>query len=126
MSSVVRTATMNIVNKKQREYKWAGLLNTDTGDWLEIGNHSDKCFQVTGTFGGATVTIQGSNDPLVITTPLSAAAATLTDPLGNNATSAASTTMKQILENPRYIRPSVSGGDGTTVLSVILEAKKEY
>lgn len=44
--------------------RWAGLLTTDTGDWIAIPQHCDVTVQCFGTFGGAasTVTMQGSNE----------------------------------------------------------------
>ena len=91
---------------------WTGLLNGDDGapaDWVD---YSDRCFQVTGTFGaGGSVTIQGSNDGTNW--------AALADPQGN-ALTFTSQRIEQALELPRYVRPNVTAGDGTTSLTVTL------
>ena len=102
-------------NGKAKLLTWTGLLNTDTGapaDWVE---YSDRCFQVAGTFGaGGSVTIQGSNDGVNW--------ASLADPQGN-ALVFTSQRIEQALELPRFVRPIVTAGDGTTNLTVTLLMK---
>lgn len=116
----VRQATMADIapSSNARLVTWSGLLNGDTGgpvDWVDF---MDRCFQVTGTFGtGGSVTMQGSNDGTVW--------ATLTDP-SNAALTFGSAGLKQALELPRYVRPSVTAGDGTTNLVVTLCMRKGY
>lgn len=113
-----RQATMADITPsgKARLITWTGLLNGDTGaptDWVDF---ADRCLQVTGTFGaGGSVTIQGSNDG----TNWSA----LSDPQGN-ALTFTSSKLEQALELPRYVRPSVTAGDGTTSLEVTLCMRK--
>ena len=91
---------------------WLGLLNTDDGAALDWTEYADRCFQVTGTFGvGGSCTIQGSNDGTNW--------GSLTDPLGN-ALTFTSQRIEQALELPRYVRPIITAGDGTTNLVVTL------
>lgn len=85
---------------------WEALGNADVGSAIEMVEASDKSVQIIGTFGGATVALQGSND--------GATWATLSDPQGN-AISKTSAALEQVLEHTRYIRPSTSGGTGTDV-----------
>lgn len=64
--------------------------------------------QVTGTFGtGGSVKLEGSNDGVnwVGLSPTALAAAGFFGALGNG-------------EHPKYIRPNVTAGDGTTALTV--------
>jgi hypothetical protein len=109
-----RNATITDISPtgKSKLVTWTGLLNTDDGapaDWVD---YSDRCFQVTGTFGaGGSVTIQGSNDGTNW--------ASLADPQGN-ALVFTSQRIEQALELPRYVRPLVTAGDGTTSLTVTL------
>lgn len=95
---------------------WSGLLNGDDGgpvDWVDF---ADRCVQVTGTFGAAgSVTLQGSNDGTVWST--------LADPQGNALTVTAAK-IEQVLELPRYVRPIVTAGDGTTNLVVTLVMRR--
>lgn len=66
--------------------------------------------QVAGTFGvGGSVNIEGSNNGV--------AWAVLADPQGNPLTFTAAR-IEQVLESPRFIRPIVTAGDGTTNLTV--------
>ena len=94
--------------------KWAGLHTTnDTGAPFLCPHYADKSIQVVGTFGGATVTIQGSN---MIDSPTYA---TLNDATGT-ALTITSACIKQILENTYWIRPYITGADANTNLDVYL------
>lgn len=91
---------------------WSGLLTTDVGDLADFSSFINKTFQVFGTFGaGGTVSIQGSNDG-VNWAPLS-------DSTGAALTLTSSKLMRRTDDIPRYVRPFVNGGDGTTNLTVV-------
>jgi hypothetical protein len=94
---------------------WDGLLLDDDGEPVRLAVYSDRSVQVTGTFGGASVTIGGSNDGITYhaLTDTSGAALTLT-----------AGALKQIVELPIYIKPRVFGGDGTTLLKVVMSGRK--
>jgi hypothetical protein len=95
---------------------WTGLLNGDQGGNFEFADWADRAIQIFGTFGAAgTIVIEGSNDGTNFVT--------LTDAAGS-AMSFTAATLKQMTEAPRYIRPRVTGGDGTTSLTVILLARR--
>ncbi len=104
------------------------LGNADNAQAFLIPRYSDKTVQIFGTFGGATVTIQGSNDPLVpaddVNGTTNATWATLTDPLGA-ALTATSAKLATILQNPLYIRAISSGGTGSAI-NVNFCAKRTY
>jgi hypothetical protein len=94
---------------------WTGLLNGDTGAPLTFHDYPDRTFQVTGTFGtGGSVNLEGSNDGTNW--------AILTDPQGNAITKTAAG-MEAVTETPRYMRPNVTAGDGTTDLTVTVFAR---
>lgn len=76
----------------------------------------DMCVQVAGTFGGATVLVQGSNDGTNY--------ATLNDPQGNALSIATTAKIEQLLEAPRFLKLSSSGGGGTTDLDVTIFARR--
>lgn len=97
---------------RTRRVSWAGLTNVDDGAPIDWSAHSDKSVQVIGTFGGATVVIQGSND---LENPTNWT--TLTDLLGN-ALSFTAAGLEQITENTCWIRPVCSGGAGPTSVTV--------
>jgi hypothetical protein len=75
---------------------------------------------ISGTFGGATVTLQGSNDGTNWFT--------LNDPLGNDLawlSSTATTGLRQIAENTLYLRPITAGGTGTSVVITVLASSTQ-
>ena len=72
--------------------------------------------QVTGTFGaGGSISVQGSNDGTNY--------AILKNAQGTAATFTAAG-IQQIVELPRYMRPLVTAGDGTTSLTATLVARR--
>lgn len=112
------TPLSNRWNEDCHTAQWTGLLNTDDGVPLEQPSSNDRSVQVTGTFGsGGTVVIEGSNDGTNYQT--------LTDPQGN-ALSVTAARLKQISELTRFIRPRVTGGDGTTNLTVTMLIRRPY
>jgi hypothetical protein len=95
---------------------WTGLANGDTGSPYEGADFADRTMQVSGTFGaGGSVNLEGGND--------NATWAILTDPQGTAITKTAAG-LEVIEENPRYIRPNVTAGDGTTSLTVTVWARR--
>jgi len=96
--------------------QWASLALGETGLSIHCGAYPQpKTVQVEGTFGGATISIQGSVDGVswhpMSTIELAAGIYVLL-------TGIAAATLATIIENPRMIRPVVAGGDGTTALRV--------
>lgn len=114
-----RTPTTTQLRPGVQEVKWTSLGNGDTGDWMTFPDLADKTVQISGTFGaGGTVSIQGTNF------------SDNTNPLILHATDAAATALtftgadiKVILENPGRLRPTVTAGDATTNLTVIIIAR---
>lgn len=89
--------------------KWPALVLNDAGAQWQLPPFRTVFFQAFGTFGAAgSVQLEGSNDGLNWgkLSPAALTAAGCFAPLGNN-------------ENPKYIRPHVTAGDGTTSLTVI-------
>ena len=74
-----------------------------TGAAIQMPGYTLKTVQFSGTFGGSTVQLEGSNDGVnyVILRDKGSSSASL-------ATSSA--IMRAVLENPRYIRGTTSGG----------------
>ena len=94
---------------------WALLAADDVGDNLDGSSYADRSVQIDGTFGGASVEIQGSNDGTNWYV--------LTDPQGNLITKT-SASLEQISEITRFVRPLIDGGDGTTDITVTLFARR--
>ena len=93
-------------------YSWI-LASGDTGRPMIAPGHSDKCVQLFGTFSGAAVTLQGSNEPGTPTTW-----ETLTDLQGAAIVKTAAA-LTQITENPYQIRPSAGAVTSVTVLLLV-------
>lgn len=98
---------------------WTALLQStsDTGQPFECPGASDRSVQLGGTLGtGGIALIQGSNDGTNW--------ASLKDPQGNVITLDVIGEIAQVAEITRWIRPSVSAGDGATSLTVTLVARR--
>lgn len=93
---------------------WTGLLNADQGAAQSNHNFNDKTVQISGTLGvGGTVSIEGSND--------GSTWHILNDSRGEgNALTFTTLDTRTILENPLFIRPNVTAGDGSTALTVVI------
>ncbi|NDD53283.1 hypothetical protein EBZ39_05315 [bacterium] len=96
---------------------WEALGNADDGAGYPLPFAADITAQFIGTFGGATVKLQGSNDG-VNWHPLTKRGGTA----DMSFTSAALHTAN---ENPAYIRPITSGGTGTDI-DVIVAIHARY
>jgi hypothetical protein len=100
--------------------KWEGLRTSltpgdSTGQPFCLPTYPIKTVQALGTFGGATVTIQGSN-----TSPSDGLSATwaILNNLSGTSIIFSSADIKAIQENTYWIRPYITGGDGTTDIDV--------
>jgi hypothetical protein len=87
---------------------WTGLLQGDDGDPYLTAPFADKSVQVYGTFDGATLVLEGSNNGTVW--------ATLSDPQGNPLLFTAAK-IEMVSEATKFIRPAITGGAGLTSLS---------
>ena len=97
-------------------YEWVAVANGDTGAPIQTFNLVDLCVTIEGTFSvGGSCTLKGSNDGTNYYA--------LTDPQGNAITKTAAG-IEMVTEAPRYIRPLVTAGDGTTSLSVYVLARR--
>jgi hypothetical protein len=94
---------------------WDNLAQGDDGEPVRLAVYPDRSIQVAGTFGGASLTIGGSNDGETYHA--------LADTSGSPLTLTAGA-LKQIVELPIFIKPRVFGGDGTTALKVVLSGRK--
>jgi hypothetical protein len=106
-------------------YTWANMANGDYGTAIEAPGSADKTVQVRGTYGaGGDLRVEGSNLPA----PVASATSdwdVLTDPQGNDlAIVSGDKQTEGVLENPRWVRPRVHAGDGTTSLTVRMLVRK--
>jgi hypothetical protein len=90
--------------------KWTGLVTPDTGAPEELSRYPNKSIQIGGTFGGATVTVEGSDDGVTY--------ATINDVKGN-AVSATSAARFDVVDVPAFLRPKTASGSGADVTVII-------
>lgn len=102
------------------ESTWAAIPSGSTGTPEQLSRWPVHSIFVTGTFGGATVTVEGSDDGVTYFT------LTAENPAGG-ADVLVSTTVAQRFDAvnvvPLHIRPKTTGGDGTTAVTVIITSK---
>ena len=95
---------------------WEALTSSNNnGSLVELVEWADRTVQVIGTFDSATLLLQGSNNGLIWATLSDAASSPL---------SFTSAGLSEILEVPRYVRPSTSGGGGSQDIDVLLVARR--
>lgn len=107
----ITTTSENLGSGDLRVIKFAGATTGDTSPVIDLAEWADRSVQVAGTFGGATVTIEGSND--------GANWATLNDAQGN-ALTITTAKIEQLLEVTRHTRVTVTGGTGTSLTITFL------
>lgn len=113
------TGTDNQYALSHRLRTWSPLTTTNAdGNPINFASNGmgGVTFQVTGTWGaGGALVIEGSNDGNTWFT--------LTDQ-ANAALSLSANALKTVRDTPMFIRPRVTGGDGTTSLTVIAAMQK--
>lgn len=123
MAIIPQTTVDDFIRNRSTYITWANMANGDSGDPLSFAGHADKTVQIFGTFGsGGSVTFEGSNDPRVVSDPNNAVWYTLED-IATMPLVLTSATGKLIPDNPRFTRPRINAGDGTTSITVILCCK---
>jgi hypothetical protein len=112
--------TVQNVSKRDDSVKlatWNLTTATPDGEWIELDEWADRTWQATGTFGGATVAFQGSNDGVnafPLTNVASGSALTLTT-TGGAAT----------IELPRYVRPNLTVVGVGAIIAVTLLLRRQ-
>jgi hypothetical protein len=123
--AVVQPVYTRTGKAKTRKVSWT-LANGDVGARVDMSQYSDKTVDIGGTFGAAgSVTLRGSNQILPDPTDVSAtgAWAAVTDPQANAITKTAKA-LEAILENPTWMSPQCTAGDGTTAITVTIQGRK--
>jgi hypothetical protein len=119
-------ATVNYTAQDQFQdinlYLWSALNITNTdGQPLAYHGTGDRTVQVDGTLGAGTLTLQGSNDPIGGAAPGNWFPLTAS---GGAAIALTTPGIKLVVECPAWIRPIVTGADGTTNLNVRLVVRR--
>ena len=114
MATTVTTTFPSIAGQEVAIATWAALGGAETGDAVCLAQYSDRSVQIDGTFGGATVVFEGSNDGTNYYT--------LTDPQ-TTAISKAAAALEAISELTLYVRPRSTGGTGSSIKVTFLARK---
>jgi hypothetical protein len=94
---------------------WTPLANSgDIGQAIQRVDVSDRAVQVTGTFAGATIVFEGSNDGVNYFT--------LSNPVGT-ALSLTAAGLMQVNQPAAWMRPHVTAGSGAS-LTVTLTGRR--
>ncbi len=96
---------------------WEALGDADSGAPFALPFAADITVQAIGTFGSATVRLQGSNDGVNWHA--------MTQKGGTTTLGLTSAGVHSVNENPAYIRPATVGGTGTDV-DVIVAIHARY
>lgn len=105
-------------NGNVKLFSWALTTANHTGAAFSWTEWADRTATFTGTWGGATAVLEGSND--------GSTWITLADPQGN-AISKTADAIEAILEMPVFVRPRLSVvGAGATITVAIACRKQEY
>lgn len=97
---------------------WSGVLAGDVCLPVDYDAYADRTVQIAGTFGGATVAVQGSLEKVPTNW------AVLTDPQGNDLNISAAK-IEMVVENTAFVRPAVAGGDGSTDLTITMFMRRK-
>jgi hypothetical protein len=95
---------------------WENIGNADTPMPVTYPGYGSKSFQAEGTFGGTTVSIQGSNDGVNYHN--------LTDPT-ETTISLTSGGLREVLEHTLYLQPALSGGSGSSITATLFVRKTQ-
>lgn len=99
---------------------WSPLTGANAvGAAVAMSGGADRSIHVFGTYGGATVTIEVSNEGA---SPANFVAAH--DPQGNTLTFATPAKIESVSEASAWIRPNSAGGDGTQSLTVAMLVRR--
>lgn len=118
MPTITPTVSRDVGDRDGSVVTWTWTLTTANADGavLEWPEWADRTFTATGTWGGATLSIQGSGDGTNWVT--------LNKVAGGTAATATADAAMAIIEVPRYVRPNLTvAGAGATV-TVILTARR--
>ncbi len=97
-----------------------GTGASNVGAPIAISDYPDKTITIEGTFGGATITLQGSNSA-----PTASKWHALSDVPADNTIIETTTGIFVILENPKFMRPIIGPTvSGTTDIDVIIHGNK--
>lgn len=97
-------------------HKWT-LGASEAGDWVLSGHYNDKSVHVVPA-GGASIVIEGTNDPA------QGNPVTLNDAQGTALSAITADRLRQVLENPLFMRPKNTAGAGSATVFLLLSSAR--
>jgi hypothetical protein len=99
---------------------WTLTSADATGVGVELPEHADKCWQVYGTWGGATATIQGAN------VDVEAQYFALKNAVGGaDVAFTADAVPKNTVESSLFVRPKLTAAGVGATVTVVLIARRQ-
>jgi hypothetical protein len=115
----VGSLVSNVCQRRSEVHTWI-LTENGYGKPVKVPHLADKTYAMFGTWGGATVVLEGGFD---LTDPAADAGyQTLHESDNTTAISLTANGIGVVLENPVYIRPKISNV-GTTSVKIVLVAR---
>lgn len=106
------SAVKSLTEQEDLLLTWSSITESDTALTVDLEQVVEEIsIQLTGTFGGATVLIQGSNDGTNYET---------LKQLDGSSASFTAVALASILERPLYLKPSISGGSSQSITIVAM------
>lgn len=99
-----------------KTFTWAMVSASVEGIAFKFTEWADVCFTATGTWGGATLAIQGSGDGTTFVP--------LHDAAGAAAATATADKAMTIIERPLYMRPYLTTAGAGATITVIATARR--
>lgn len=96
---------------------WTPITNADTCGPIQLSGAADRSMQVFGTFGASSCAVQGSNEVSNDSAAITHFVA-LHDGQGNTIAMTTPDKIIAVAEVTNWIKPVVTGGDGTQTLTV--------
>lgn len=114
MAAITASAANNNGSYEAHTYTWT-LTEADTAVRVTAGENADRTVQIAGTFGGATVVVQGSLDDTNYL-PL--------HDMAGNALSFTAAGIASIAEATPYLKVVATGGAAQSVKAMIFARRK--
>lgn len=118
MATVTPTVSRDLGERDGSAVSYSFALTTADVDGapIEWTEWADRTWTATGTWGGATLSLEGSNDGTVWLT--------LNNAAGGTAATATADKCMAVLETPRYVRPKLTTAGAGAAVTVILVARR--
>lgn len=126
MATITPTVSRDLGSRdgESLSFTYALLTASPDGYPLEHSEWADKCWHAFGTWGGATLTLQGSNDTAAAILAGTANWFTMANAAGGTAATQTADGGKNTIESPRWVRPNLTTPGVGAIVTVVLVARR--